>query len=253
MFRAYLFMAIPVILQIICIVHVVRKGCGTGWIYVIVFLPVAGCIAYFIIEILPELRSGGVVDNLKDTINNVVVPGKKLKDLEQKLHFSDTFDNRMKLADEYSRCGLYRNAIEIYEKFLDGIYGDDPMIIYKISLAYYNELNYVKAMEFVIKLASKDMVFKNFNEWKLYVMLVEQKGDVEATLKEYDRLAENNPNFEAIYLYGKFLKKIGKTREAAAKFNDILFQGNQIKEYSFHDNKKWIGKAKSEMKSMTVK
>jgi hypothetical protein len=253
MIRVYLFMAIPVILQIICIVHVVKKGRGTGWIYVIVFIPIAGCIAYFIVEILPELRRGRVVDNLKDTINNAVVPGKKLKDLEQKLYFSDTFDNRMKLADEYSRCGFFDKAIGIYDKCLDGVYCDDPLIIYKMSLAYYGKKDYANASSSIKKLASKDMTFKKYDEWKLYVLIVEQNGDNELTEKEYARLVERNPNYEAIYLYGMFLKKIGKTEDATARFNDIIFQGNQIRGYSFHNNREWIRKAKSEIRSMSVK
>ncbi|HSD69286.1 MAG TPA: PLDc N-terminal domain-containing protein, partial [Woeseiaceae bacterium] len=49
---------LSVIVQIALVVHVMRSGRQTYWIYLIVFMPVVGSIAYLIVEILPELLAG---------------------------------------------------------------------------------------------------------------------------------------------------------------------------------------------------
>ena len=41
--------------QIALVVHVLRTGRAIYWIYLIMFLPVIGSIAYFIVELLPDL------------------------------------------------------------------------------------------------------------------------------------------------------------------------------------------------------
>src|SRR5215471_18246695 len=50
------FYIISILLPVIALVHLVRTGRNMMWITVIVFLPVAGPIAYFIAEMLPSFR-----------------------------------------------------------------------------------------------------------------------------------------------------------------------------------------------------
>ena len=53
---AYLFVAaLPIILTVLLIIHVIRTGRNTLWIWLIIFLPLAGGIAYTIVELIPEL------------------------------------------------------------------------------------------------------------------------------------------------------------------------------------------------------
>lgn len=52
------FFILSVIIQVLLIVHIVKTGRNTTWIWIVVLLPAAGAIAYFIVEILPELMGG---------------------------------------------------------------------------------------------------------------------------------------------------------------------------------------------------
>ena len=45
---------LTIALQVIAIVHLFRTGRSMIWLFVIIFLPVVGCLAYFIIEVLPS-------------------------------------------------------------------------------------------------------------------------------------------------------------------------------------------------------
>src|SRR5262245_10843816 len=51
------FYIVSILLPVIAIVHLVRTGRDMRWIMLIVFLPVAGPLAYLIIEVLPSFRN----------------------------------------------------------------------------------------------------------------------------------------------------------------------------------------------------
>src|SRR5471032_2198158 len=43
------------LLEIACIVHIMRTGRERFWIYIVLFLPMAGMLAYLAAEVLPDL------------------------------------------------------------------------------------------------------------------------------------------------------------------------------------------------------
>lgn len=45
-----------VILQVVCAAHVIKVGKPPLWLLVILLLPVAGSLAYVVMEVLPDAR-----------------------------------------------------------------------------------------------------------------------------------------------------------------------------------------------------
>ena len=56
---SYLLLALPYLLQLLCIIHVLKTGRNTSWIWLIIFLPYVGGLAYLVVEVLPTLGRGG--------------------------------------------------------------------------------------------------------------------------------------------------------------------------------------------------
>ena len=50
-----LFLILSLIIQVGLIVHIVKTGRGMMWVFIVLFFPLVGALAYFIVEILPEL------------------------------------------------------------------------------------------------------------------------------------------------------------------------------------------------------
>ncbi len=46
------------ILQVALVVHIIKTGRSTTWIWIVVMLPLAGSIAYLLLEVLPDLMAG---------------------------------------------------------------------------------------------------------------------------------------------------------------------------------------------------
>lgn len=45
-----------ILLQIVCVAHVVRTGTRQIWLLAIMLLPIAGSVAYVIMEVVPRSR-----------------------------------------------------------------------------------------------------------------------------------------------------------------------------------------------------
>ncbi|MBQ3800986.1 MAG: PLDc N-terminal domain-containing protein, partial [Treponema sp.] len=72
----YLVSALPYILQLLLIIHIIRNGKPFLWLWLIVFLPYIGGIVYLVMEVLPDLRSGGSVSRMGAAVANAVNPGR---------------------------------------------------------------------------------------------------------------------------------------------------------------------------------
>ncbi len=87
------------LIQLGLIVHVLKTGRNRYWILMLLFMPLIGGIAYFVIEILPEF-SGSItgqraVRNVKNTLN----PGADLRHHEAAWEQSPNVDNSRRYAE----------------------------------------------------------------------------------------------------------------------------------------------------------
>src|ERR1700752_5406024 len=91
----YNYYFLVVLLQGICVFHSIRRGTQSKWLWIIVFLPLIGCIAYLFTEVIKKRH----VSTVQSGVQNMVNPSGKITDLEKKFKFSDTLTNRVALAD----------------------------------------------------------------------------------------------------------------------------------------------------------
>ena len=52
-------------IQVIAAIHLLRTGRDMRWLWLIVFLPVVGSLAYFFIEVLPSLQQNRTTRNVR--------------------------------------------------------------------------------------------------------------------------------------------------------------------------------------------
>jgi hypothetical protein len=109
-----LWIAITIALQVACIVHVFRHGRNTAWVMAIAFLPMIGMIAYFIVEIMPNLSRDRRVRQVKANIADSIDPERRVREARDAVEFSDTIANRMEYGDALMARGRYEQALEQY-------------------------------------------------------------------------------------------------------------------------------------------
>src|SRR5690349_17937233 len=125
---------IPIALQAICVIHCMRRGNQNKWIWIIVFLPVVGSLIYIFSEMITRRE----IDNVTSGVGSVFNPGGSVKKLEEQLRFSDTFHNRVALADAYLAAGETNDAIALYEQSLTGVFTENEHVIKQLIIAYAN-------------------------------------------------------------------------------------------------------------------
>src|SRR3984885_2823347 len=146
-----LYLLIP-LLQIICVVHVVRTGRPFMWIYILLFLPGLGVAAYVIVEILPGLFGSRAARGLRSSAVSTLDPGRELRHLRQALEAADTVDNRRLLAEALLASGQHAEALELYRTSLTGIHPDGPGMLLGMARAAYGTGQYDLALRTVQQL-----------------------------------------------------------------------------------------------------
>src|SRR6202158_1811120 len=110
------FSIISIVIQVLLIVHCIRSGRNNLWIWAIALLPVAGPIAYVLVEILPGLfRSRGTRLAVRG-VRKALDPEQDLRRFEAEARRSGDVASRQRFAEELVRQGRAQEAIDIYRQ-----------------------------------------------------------------------------------------------------------------------------------------
>ncbi|MFB9841764.1 PLDc N-terminal domain-containing protein [Mucilaginibacter ginsenosidivorans] len=234
-------------LQVICAIHSVRRGTQGKWLWIIIFLPLVGSLIY----IFSEMRPGRNLTTPKIDIGMVINPSANLKKLEDNLKFTDTFDNKIKLADAYLAAGQTERAIELYEKSLTGAFAENEHGIAQLATAYFQNERYPDTISTLKKIYNTHQ-FARSHVHVLYARALELTGNTEAAEHEFKLMKGRYSNFEQRYEYGLFLERADRIEDAYAIFEQMLDEAPHLSSIERKSNRVWLSKAKEEMKRITV-
>jgi hypothetical protein len=154
------FVVLSLMIQVAFIVHIVKTGRSTIWIWIVVLLPGAGSIAYVILEILPELMESRAVRRASRSMEQIINPNKGINAAAQDYSVSNTIYNSLKLADECMSKEMYEEAKQLYEKSLAGIHENDPEIMFGLEQAKFCLDNFVVSKHFLDQLIQKTLTIR---------------------------------------------------------------------------------------------
>lgn len=230
---------IPII-QISFVIHVIKTKREIWWLFIIFFIPGLGCLAYFFIEVLPDLQRSRTVQKVGTDIANVVDPTRELRRLREQLEIADTVQNRQALAQGCVDARLYDEAIDLYKSCLEGIHKDDSYMVMELARAYFLRGSFEQARELLERLAELHPNFKPPGRHLLLAKTLEQQGEIENALKEYAELVEYFSGEEARCQYALLLKKSGQTGKATEVFKELLSNAKKSPSYYRQTQKEWI-------------
>jgi hypothetical protein len=227
-----LYLLIP-LLQIICIVHVVRTGRPFLWIYVLLFLPGLGVAAYVVVEILPGWF--GTRD-----------PGRESRQRRQALEEADTVDNRRLLAEALVAAGQPAEALELYRGILTGIHADDPGMLLGLAKAAYGVGQYDLALSTVLQFGETNPRYQPVEAQLLHAMALEALGRDDEAAQDYAALVTHAPGEEVRCRYAMLLKRHGDGSGAKALFQEILTRSRRAPHHYRRQESEWIDIARRE-------
>src|ERR1700737_5001638 len=116
-------------LQAALIVHVIKTGRNTLWIWAIALLPAAGSLAYIGVEIVPEIFGGRAGRRTRASVQRIIDPDRDLRQAAAAVELSGNVDARRRLAEELYERGQYTEAAAVYEGGLKGIFEHEAVLL----------------------------------------------------------------------------------------------------------------------------
>jgi len=208
-------------LQIYCIYHLYKNKNQFYWFFIILLIPVLGSIIY----ILTQVINTKDVAIIKDEVVNLINPTKKIIDLEKKLEFSDTFQNRIDLADAYLENKDYSNAIKNYEIALTSNFQNDVYSINQLIKAYYNLDDFDKVIDYSEKIKSKTEFKKS---QFFYGVALENKEQFDAAEIVFQKLNSNYSNYEERLFLAEFLIRRNKNTAAKEVLDQMISESKNM-------------------------
>lgn len=239
------FYFITIILQAICVIHCIKRGRQNSWIWIIIFLPIVGCLAY----IFTEMSAGRELQNLQSGVGSVLNPGGSIRKLEKNLKFSDTFNNRIALADAYLASGHTEKAIDLYESSLTGNFTENEHVLSQLIIAYYKTKRYTDIIPVAQKIYNVPQ-FARSAAHICYAMALEKTGNIESAEKEFIKMKSKFANFESRYQYALLLVRAGRKDEARQLLKEMTGETVHLSPRERRSNSNWLALAKEELKKL---
>lgn len=232
------------LLQIICIVHLLVTGRNKGWIFVIAFLPYAGSIAYVFLEIL----------NITSISNSKVPKAAKsnVKVLIENYKFTPTFNNTQLLGKEYIKLKRYEEGIKLLESSLTGIHKNDLDGMISLAQAYYKNKEFIKSNEIYQQIKFDSIEYRHIELWIDYAKVLEELKEFESAKAVFKKLNEKNTGLLVGIEYADFCKRIGNKAEAIERYKKMLSNIESMPKSLRKNEKKWEKMIRTEIKKLEV-
>ena len=210
------------LVQIALVVHVIRTGRNTMWIWALLLLPALGVIAYGVVELLPAVMgSRGVRQGLRG-LQRVADPNRDLRAATADAAVTDTVASKLRLGGEQARRGNHAAAIETFRSGLKGLYEFDPTLLHALADAQHACGDTDGARRSLEALRTHNPEFRSPDAHLLYARTLEEAGDLPAAEREYRGVAAYFPGAEAKVRHAQLLKRLDRGADADLIFTDIV-------------------------------
>jgi hypothetical protein len=234
-------------LQAGLIVHVIKTGRNTLWIWAIALLPAAGSLAYLCVEVLPGIFGGRTARRTKAGMQRMIDPDRGLRQAAAAVEFSGNVDARRRLAQELYDRGQYAEAAAVYEGGLQGIFEHDPVLLLGLARAQFASGTFEAARATMERLTRHNPEFKSADGQLLYARILEALDANEEALEEYAAVAPGYPGAEAKLRYALLLKRRGKPEEARRVLKDLLDGAGLSPAHYRKAQAEWLDRARREL------
>ena len=241
------------LVQLMLIMHVVRHGRATYWIWILLSAPVLGGLAYLLVEILPgsgaERKAARVGRDLVKAIN----PDMDLRKRAKELEICGSVDNKLRLAEECLARGMPEDALHLFESAASGPHASDTEVRYGIARAAFANEDYAKAADTLAWLRKEQPKYHTQEIDLLMARTLARQGQHEEAIRHLERLIPVYNGLEARFRHGEILRS---TDHAAARqaFEAVLVHAKKFN-IRHDDELYWVKQARkqlTELKAQTA-
>jgi len=211
-----------VALQVACVVHLVRTGRPPLWLTAIIFLPLVGTIAYFIVEILPGMGTNRHVRTARANVVAKLDPEREVRAARDALDLADTAANRLRLADALAALGRDGEAVPLYREAIARTAGDpDVRTQTRLAVSLYETGESADALALLDAGTEPLGQSERDRRQLLRAKILEHLGRKEEALALYADVVTRLPGEEARCRYAALLLDRGWERKAITVLEEV--------------------------------
>ncbi|MBS0578879.1 MAG: tetratricopeptide repeat protein [Proteobacteria bacterium] len=237
-----LFFILSLVIQAAFIVHVIKTGRNTLWIWILIIpgLAIPGIVAYLIVEVLPEFTRGRAAQRTARSFRKAVDPQRDLRRYESEAQVGANVASRQRYAEELVRHERYDDAIAQYRQALSGLYEHDPNLMLGLAQAQFAKGDASAARSTLDELIRLNPDFRSPAGHLLFARALEAEGNPARALDEYRIVASSYPGAEAAVRYAQLLQAQGQREEAQKVARELLAQARIAPGHYRRAQREWL-------------
>ena len=232
------------------VIHCFKTSRNSMWIWVLVFLPAVGALAYVVVEILPELFGSRGARRAARGVRRAIDPGQDLRRLEAEARRTGDVASNQRYADELLRQGRSAEAQAIYRQALRGLYEHDPNLLLGLARAQYAGGDAGAARATLDTLRAANPAVKSPDGHLLYARALEGEGNHARALEEYRELSRYYAGAEAALRYAQLLARTGDKTTARTTLESLLEHARLAPRHYQRAQEQWLSSARRELAAL---
>ncbi len=240
-------------LQVACVVHLVRNGRPPLWLSAIIFLPVAGSLAYFLLEVLPGMQGNRHVRTARANVVAALDPEREVRAARDALDLADTAANRLRLGDALAGLGRHGEAIPLYREAIRITGADtDRRTQAKLATSLYETGQGAEALALIDAIDPPVGQSERDRQQLLRAKIFEHLDRKDEALALYEDVATRMPGEEARCRYAALLLDRGWERKAVTVLEEVesrMKRLDRLQRAADADMYRWAGETLARLRA----
>ena len=231
-----------ILLQVLALVHFIRRRPDNTWLWVIVFFGPPGALVYILMEVVPDLAL------LRDSMEGVK-RRKRISHLEAVVLQNPAPGNFEELGDLYLEEANYAKARACYDKAISSRTGSlDP--IYRRGVARVHLGDFAGAVADFEQVTASDPKYDLHRAMGLLAHAYANTGAPEKADATFKRATDISTSSETYLNYAAFLASQKRSAEAREWAQKVLDKKPTMPRYLQRRERPWFHQAKALLKSL---
>jgi hypothetical protein len=240
--------ALLLAIDVALVFHASKTGRSQPWAYIILMIPVAGAIAYVVVELVPEWLGTYQGQKTRARIGRALNPEKTYRVLKDELEIADTIANREALGEECLDLGRFDEAREQFDTILGMPLGEEPGFMLGRARAEFGLGRFAQARATLDDLRGRWPNWESADGHLLYARALDEDGQVEEAIAEYHAVSTYYAGAEPRVRHGLALRKLGRESEARAVLADVVLRMRRAPKFARKVQAEWISMAEAALR-----
>ncbi|GAA0480375.1 hypothetical protein GCM10009096_22980 [Parasphingorhabdus litoris] len=244
------FFALSILLQILCVVHLIRNNGNKLWLTAIIFLPLAGSAAYFLFEILPGLQGNRHMRYAKKKAVEKIDPERRIRQAKENIKLTDSLANWVELADALAANGRHDEAALQYGEIVVEPHGNSDGIMFKYARSLFETGDAARAWDIMEPLEPASVNSENNQRQLLKARILSELDRDNEARDIHANIVDKIAGIEARGHYAALLLKMGEKILAKEQLEEIIEAGKRMSRAQLDEDRPIYEWAASNLKQL---